>query len=177
MSNSHPLHPFFHAIRTRCAPVAGRCCCNGTIFLPNGVRNCTFQLENLLIAQPRTAAHHLQQLEQSVVTGWKHSDSKSDKIVWTSTIISGWRRSCLEAKAGENLRGGGGCQLWHVAGNCSKTNQEEAKRTYCKDWGEEEDGAQGNSGQGTARVGPAAVSAWWERPPGAVLLSIFGCCC
>ena len=57
----------------------------------------------------------------------------------------------------------------------AKTKQEEAKRTYRKDRGEE-DGAQGKSGRGTARVGSAAVSAGRERPRGAVLPSIFGCC-
>ena len=53
----------------------------------------------------------------------------------------------------------GGCQFWHAAGNYSKTNQEEAKRTYRKDRGEEQDGAQGKSGRGTGRVGSAIVSA------------------
>ena len=46
---------------------------------------------------------------------------------------------------------------------CSKTNQEEAKRTYRKDQGEEEDGAQGKSGRGTGTVGSAAVSAHDEN--------------
>ena len=95
-------------------------------------------------------ARHLQQLEQSVATGCKHSDSKSDRTVCTSTMISDWRRRCLEAKAGKNLQG---VEFSHVVGNCSKTNQEETKGTYHQDRGEEEDGAQGKNGQGTGGVG------------------------
>ena len=84
---------------------------NGTVFLPNGVGNCTFRLENLLIAPPRTAARHLQQLEQSVATGCKHSDSKSDRIVWTSTTIFRLEEGLSGSKGGRESAGGGSCDM------------------------------------------------------------------
>ena len=74
MSNSHPLHPFF----TSFEPVAhpGRCCCNGTVVLPNGFGSSTFRLECSLIARPRTPAHHLENLQQPVAAGCKRSDRR-----------------------------------------------------------------------------------------------------
>ena len=70
-------------------------------------------------------------------------------------MISAWRKSCLEAKAGENLWGSGVSthhkKLWQ-----NKLGRDQGNH---KDRGEEEDGAQGKSGRGTGRRGEALVSA------------------
>ena len=112
MSNSHLLHLFFITFEPVAHPFAGRCCCNGTIFLPNSVGNCTFRLENLLIARPKTAARHLQQLEQFVVASCKHSDSKSDRTVWTSTTISSLEEELSGSKGGRESAGGASSDTW-----------------------------------------------------------------
>ena len=81
--------------------------CNGTVVVPNGFGSSTFRLECSLIARPRTPARHSQNLQQPVAAGCKHSDSKSNTIVWTSTTPSAWWRICGSSKAMANLRGKG----------------------------------------------------------------------
>ena len=80
--------PVVHAIGTRCTPVATHCCCNNTVVLPNGFGNNMLQLKYLHIVQPKTPSCNFQQCKQTVAAGCKQSNSKSNRIVWTSTMIS-----------------------------------------------------------------------------------------
>ena len=95
--------PVVHDLRTRCSPVAARCCCcNGTVFLPNGFGSTTFRFEYSLIARPKTPARHLQELEQSVGAGCKHSVLWSAQLHLHAESPHGWDPQLEAHPKGDN---------------------------------------------------------------------------
>ena len=106
MSTSHPLHPFFTTFEPVAHPLLPIVLAMVLLFFPMVSEAVHFQFEYSLIAHgPERPPVICNNLEQSVAASCKHNDSKSNRIVWMLTMISAWRRSCLEVKVGENLAG------------------------------------------------------------------------
>ena len=156
MSNSHPLHPFFTPFKPVAQPLLAVVAATVPFFFPTVSETVPSNWRIYL----------LRGLEQPPTTCNSSSNlllPAANTAIARATGQYGCQRRFL-ARGGavwkrrqERICRGG--QLRHVVGNCRKRKQEEVKRTYRKDRGEEEDGAQGKSGRGTARVGSAAVSA------------------
>ena len=94
-----------------------------------------------------TPARHLQQLEQSIAAGCKHSNSKSEQdSMDVNDNFCRVEEELFGSEGGRESAGGGGGSSDTLQETAAKQTRKRPREATMKIAGEEEDGAQGKSG-------------------------------